>query len=1199
MASSLDSKWATKLNPKHSDIKQIKKDSALRQPLEFLMFLNVVSRQKGAFDLSVEQLQGIKRATLGYEEQPPALENDKSPAISCLAKSSCSMALSCNEDDSSNLPRRFETNEDFNDKLTNAVNLGRDESTHSIQEGRNKLWNREYSPDQQTISEPRLIPEEFLEKIHDIPPEFKDSCRTVKQIISSCERISRSIPENDKKSNQDNNTASTFSVLSLLQKMTWALLLIDVWQSDQKLTRESLWQEDHWLDILTAPLFKDGSDSNSILFKLQSHLKKASYLDIQSFLNDYQSTEKHHPQITKAQKAKPQSKTKVQQETLTKFLKSDKLFLGTFFTAQVLGLTGSQCEAMVQKNGTLLGDLFEKNVFQALKKTLSMHSKWIAVFCGLEVLGGKQGKNEFDYLIILGQVKKIIYVECKNTLGRRTAKKIKKQSNNAFEYLQKHLPTEKGWEFLTWACFGEMLQTVAICSSCQPYLVQISTIGSSLDKILKERANDVIENGINGINNKVFEDLVKTFLFHALINKQIFEGGQVAKHQMKRVDFPGQSIILWNLHQLKILHKDPCKMIIKSHGQFGSGKTEILKTKATKLAQDGNNCVLFLVARPLQNFVCHDNFEIEDGLVLNLRNSEEIQKMIPFIQEYRSLNTIKELDNESIENLISVLEQENNAKQILVIFPNIFHQGSLKKMSKIANAKFYGFPFHYDMKNCSDEDLRLFLDASNTGEKRILVTFEYLVEGFEAEMVLFPKWHNLTNKSTLFRGKAKLETANISKFAHPMLQKQKSVPKSKEKLSVLVPWDLDIFSISDYPRFRPSPDSKVTVSNVNYYKSYEIHNINDWRSKFEQSSSIKQYNLVVQATTTEKMAHPLCILLEMNDEWRTSYCLDVDKEDLLQEYHPLKSLMDQYDKEIVELILTNQIRHWSVWKNIMIAQIIFSHRQNLELRTRFNYRQMFSLWSRIHKEFHQEEYILDQRELDDKSYDLFRRKVLKENLFIRKYRIAYLRVKLPQAILESFVVDPQFQHWNTIDLFVEWLRSDEFDSTVIDFFISREFPHHVSKKTEGNDDPQAHLRQELSSMFRYGRKSPKLNVQPISMIWEHETFCRFRDVLEDNFPSFVKKSWFLDLVSAEKECKNELRNLRATKGSIYLQQQEEQNDTTFEGIPPRSRAVFVGALIFLACQTSAKNSRQNRNRFERIWRRIKSKTKKWRKKAAD
>eukprot|EP00094_Tigriopus_californicus_P010306 TCALIF_09941-PA protein Name:"Similar to K02A2.6 Uncharacterized protein K02A2.6 (Caenorhabditis elegans)" AED:0.44 eAED:0.51 QI:0/0/0/0.6/0.11/0.3/10/0/1087 len=446
-------------------------------------------------------------------------------------ETSCSLALGCNEVGSSNLPQLFETNEGFNDRLKQAVNLGQGETTDSIEEGRDKLWNREFPPDRQNISQSRFIPEEFLENIPDIPKEFKHSFRTVKHVVSACEKVSKLIAKEEKNGDPTD---------LLPKKMKWAQSLLDVWQlehHDQTIVREELWKEEDWLGTLTAPLFKDRDEPNSLWYRLQSHLREAPSLDIPSFLKDLNSHVSINGQHSKVQNSKRITK---RSKILTSFLDSSTLFLATFFTGKVLGLTGPQSEPMVQKHGTLLGNLFEENVFHALKDTISKRPRWITVFCGLVVLGNKQGKNEFDFLIILGQVMKIIYVECKYTLRDYIAMKIKKQSNNAFEYLQFYLPVTKGWEFLTWACFEERA-SAPICSKCRPFLVPISDLETSFNKILNERESNAIE---NGTSKKDYEDLVKTYLFHALANKQVFEGSQVAKHQLKMVDFPSQSIIL-------------------------------------------------------------------------------------------------------------------------------------------------------------------------------------------------------------------------------------------------------------------------------------------------------------------------------------------------------------------------------------------------------------------------------------------------------------------------------------------------------------------------------------------------------------------------------------------------------------------------------------------------------------------------------
>eukprot|EP00094_Tigriopus_californicus_P008087 TCALIF_07784-PA protein Name:"Protein of unknown function" AED:0.28 eAED:0.43 QI:0/1/0/1/1/1/3/0/1077 len=361
--------------------------------------------------------------------------------------------------------------------------------------------------------------------------------------------------------------------------------------------RNSIWKEKDWRDTLVAPL-KD-QNPNSIACRLQEFVKNNPCPDLQSYLDDIyrQEIKKGNERARKDQErpivpVQPGIKpTPKQKEGLVKYINSSKLFPGTFLVGQLLGLQGPQSERLVHNNGTLVGDCFEKDVFEALVAWQSNHPEVVTIFCGLELLGSKQHSNEFDFLIVLGEVKKVIYVECKYTLTKEIAEKIKKQAENAFNFLQEKLPLKKGWEFLTWACYEHTnLAPSSCCASCQPFRVTVSSLGSTLNRILARNIRQKLDEG--------YSSLVKTYLFYALENKQTFDGEQVAKHQLKMVDWPNEKIILWNLHQLVVLQNDPPRMIVKSGGLFGTGKTEIFKMKVAKLASGNPDKIAFLVACP-------------------------------------------------------------------------------------------------------------------------------------------------------------------------------------------------------------------------------------------------------------------------------------------------------------------------------------------------------------------------------------------------------------------------------------------------------------------------------------------------------------------------------------------------------------------------------------------------------------------------
>lgn len=503
------------------------------------------------------------------------------------------------------------------------------------------LWQREFASED--VSKNRFIPTQFLEKVHNIPREFKESYRIVKLVISICDRISKSM---DKQG------------LDIMDVIQWSQDILNLWQR-KEVTISSVkpWAEPSWLDILTSPLTNQANDplnKNSLVKKFREYLEGKEFPDISKYLqqNEPQPVaeplEKHHRNLS-SESFSPYGRSiaaeKKQFKDLMAFISSKKCVLATFFVSHLLGLTGPQSLQMVQKNGTLVGDLFEKQVFQTLELCLT-NIDWSTVFCGLEVIGSKQSLNEFDFLIVLGQVRKIIYLECKYTLNRLIAKKVNKQSKNAFDYLQHNLPVNQGWQFLTTACYAKCdFETTFVCQTCKPMVVQVNELRTAILDILSEAqpATEVVE--------FQFKTFVKHFLLKALANRQSVRGQDVAKHQLKMTDFNTLDILLWNMHQLAILQNDPSRLILKSNGLFGTGKTEMLKMKAVKLALERpNENIAFLIDCSVMPFVTRS----ERLLTISLRLYFQQQSKTIKVREILGGSVINKVLKEMFPNSLDV-----------------------------------------------------------------------------------------------------------------------------------------------------------------------------------------------------------------------------------------------------------------------------------------------------------------------------------------------------------------------------------------------------------------------------------------------------------------------------------------------------------------------------------------------------------------
>ncbi|XP_059097808.1 uncharacterized protein LOC131892086 [Tigriopus californicus] len=1308
MVFSWESEWAEYLKLDRSDLSVIERNSALENPLGFLLFLDKVSREKDLLKLPLEKLICLKNVVL-LGETFIIKEQQSPPKASCFQNaSSCSLCFTCNSDVMHNFPRHFDSNDEIEDAIVENINLGNDKMTHSMTEGRNTLWDREFPPAQSPISQTRFIPKEFLDKIINIPEEFKDSFgRVIKQVISSCERFSNAITNRFK---HDGATER------LLKTMEWGQTLVDIWQFSSGVlpTRESLWKQEDWLDTLVAPLFKDGADPDSNWTKVRNHLGQQATFNAQSLL------EKGQKRGKRTKTAEEMTLTRVQQKNLKSFLQSSKLILATFFVGQALGLASPQSESLVQKNGTLIGDVFEKDVFKVLKDVKDKYPKWITIFCGLEVLGVEQCRNEFDFLIFLGQAQTIIYVECKYTLRDEIAKKIQKQSANAFHYLKKHLPVKEGWEFLTWACYEEQTQC-SICSSCQPFLVTISTLGTALDQVMK--GNDL--HTIDDEAQRVYENLVKTYLFHASTNKQLFESDRVSKHQLKTLGFPSQDIILWNLNQLTVLQKDPRRMILKSHGTFGTGKTELLKTKMAKLAEKPRNCVAFLAARKsafaytnallltkwlqfqfrLQSNVkaaelkpgqkieqvlikmfpdCHkdpnqihvfideaskDNrdqifeflaslpkeseniiwivdkdaeemeippeqdFVIEKGLVLNLRNSEDVQNTIPFIAENQS--PFLDYDDEEVAQRMCVeLKKEHEAKQILILAESA--KIALKIRDILAGEELHVmcYGFHQTGEDCSDADLDKFWDATNHEESQILVTKEDLVEGIESQMVLFHELHDVDDGSTHFRAKAILRTGFLNQIAHPALHRKYQVPilKADDEEWTRSVENFDEFEIDRYAKLVPGPEWTNVLSYIYYYYSLDEFRAEylDRHPKLGRKTTIKQYNVIQEKSNkSDNFSYPLLLRLQIPDEWRTSYWIEL-KGQPVPKGHPLASRLEREVVDVVELVLSKLVWKWSAWgpknkgriawSDILIAEIFRSYRLNVDLAPFFDFHRLFSMWSRIWEELNQNQLHRDSRELDSESYDRFRKDLLDKCL---KIRVTMAQSDLHKiiTILASYVTDPQFGHWSLIKIllsnlllmnqnfgqdtpkhrtvlgesFGDMARSAQVatDPSMESYWEDIVVPDTTDSQSQSRssrlqrylnqfhkESDIAKLRQQLKKTGNFEDRVAlsKLHMPLVDILWQESTFVVWRKVLFKNFPHCVQESWFQELTSFQKQLevrKDDLIQARGSK-SLFIQPMDELVESLEQQQPSDKTEVepiLTAALIFLVRQPNCRHSK--------------------------
>lgn len=147
---------------------------------------------------------------------------------------------------------------------------------------------------------------------------------------------------------------------------------------------------------------------------------------------------------------------------------------------------------------------------------------------------------------------------------------------------------------------------------------------------------------------------------------------------------------------------------------------------------------------------------------------------------------------------------------------------------------------------------------------------------------------------------------------------------------------------------------------------------------------------------SEKFHYPLLLWLKIPDEWQTSYCIELQGQNVPDD-HPLASRIKREHVEVIEVTITDsvwkwntwwknaEISEWSVnaWRNILIAEIFRSYRLNDVLMLTFNFRRLFSIWSRIWNEFEKNQFSVNIQDLDDSAYDQFRKALVEKCLKFR------------------------------------------------------------------------------------------------------------------------------------------------------------------------------------------------------------------------
>ncbi len=113
-----------------------------------------------------------------------------------------------------------------------------------------------------------------------------------------------------------------------------------------------------------------------------------------------------------------------------------------------------QTESLKQHDSNYFGEEAEKEVFQKLKDW-SEHSKIenLTIFSGWkdERNFEKNVQREFDFIVVSGDTKLVIFIEVKKTNKKNNAtlKKANSQLEKGYNFIREKIPFAKGWRFVS------------------------------------------------------------------------------------------------------------------------------------------------------------------------------------------------------------------------------------------------------------------------------------------------------------------------------------------------------------------------------------------------------------------------------------------------------------------------------------------------------------------------------------------------------------------------------------------------------------------------------------------------------------------------------------------------------------------------------------------------------------------------------
>ena len=241
----------------------------------------------------------------------------------------------------------------------------------------------------------------------------------------------------------------------------------------------------------------------------------------------------------------------------------------------------------------------------------------------------QEKKTEWDTIMIVPEYKAIINIEVKRGCNDSSDKlKLLKdasdQTKQHFSFIQKLFGSmlSKDWVFVRAACVSYLKideETTIPCVNCQQFILQDVVEVTPEYKLVPSDSYD----------QAVYENLVAELIYHISIkessrfNQLISDPLTISKEVEKALTGKSDGIsidsnvpvYMLNNEQLQAVHS-PAKFLIID-GDYGTGKTYVLKERAKKCAKDNSEDQLFYIDLTTLSHRYNENFARAESSVMN------------------------------------------------------------------------------------------------------------------------------------------------------------------------------------------------------------------------------------------------------------------------------------------------------------------------------------------------------------------------------------------------------------------------------------------------------------------------------------------------------------------------------------------------------------------------------------------------------